>query len=362
LHYNIQRIFHPIGQGAFYSERHNSINFNVVYDCGNWKNTNLSSKVVTQAFLKDEIIDILFISHFDADHVNKIKILRNHTTIKKIVLPLLYKEEEYLLCEYYKNTNPDIIKLIKHPEQFFNSTTIIIKIQYISENNVINNNILQNLNKIESSTLVESGTIFKINDTYNWCFIPYNYKYKLQQKELQELLRDNGYDIDKVRNNTKYTLEQITRHSKNIQLIYKKLKYNINDNSMLLYSGLQYSQSISYKNNYLRYAIGISRASCIYTGDSNLNLVKIQEVFKDYWDFIITIQIPHHGDIKCFDSSILGDKQYFCPISVGTKNTYGHPSSRLIADIQSYNWYDICVTEELNSTFIENIYLKEIDE
>jgi len=63
----IERIFHPIGQGAFYSERHK--NFNIVYDCGNWKNTKLADKVVKQAFLKDEVIDILFISlHFPKNH------------------------------------------------------------------------------------------------------------------------------------------------------------------------------------------------------------------------------------------------------------------------------------------------------
>lgn len=29
----IQRIFHPVGQGAFYSERHIQHDINIVYDC-----------------------------------------------------------------------------------------------------------------------------------------------------------------------------------------------------------------------------------------------------------------------------------------------------------------------------------------
>ena len=66
----IKRIFHPIGQGAFYSERHE--NLNIVYDCGNWKNTKQATKIVQSAFKKDEVIDILFISHFDYDHVSSI--------------------------------------------------------------------------------------------------------------------------------------------------------------------------------------------------------------------------------------------------------------------------------------------------
>ena len=38
----IERIFHTIGQGAFYSEKHD--NFNIVYDCGTeWKNSDMST-------------------------------------------------------------------------------------------------------------------------------------------------------------------------------------------------------------------------------------------------------------------------------------------------------------------------------
>ncbi|EAR6372894.1 hypothetical protein EU684_18855, partial [Salmonella enterica] len=59
----ISRIFYPIGQGAFYAERHDT--FNVVYDCGNWKQTNLSKKVVSQSFAANESVKMLFISHLD---------------------------------------------------------------------------------------------------------------------------------------------------------------------------------------------------------------------------------------------------------------------------------------------------------
>ncbi len=75
----IQRKFHTIGQGAFYSERHE--NFNIVYDCGTeWKNRAKKTldRVITQSFSEDDTIDILFISHFDYDHVSKIHTLKEH--------------------------------------------------------------------------------------------------------------------------------------------------------------------------------------------------------------------------------------------------------------------------------------------
>lgn len=56
----ILRVFHPIGQGAFYSERHD--NFNIVYDCGEWKNSKRATKVVEESFEKTlQLIFCLFL-------------------------------------------------------------------------------------------------------------------------------------------------------------------------------------------------------------------------------------------------------------------------------------------------------------
>jgi len=98
-----------------------------------------------------------------------------------------------------------------------------------------------------------------------------------------------------------------------------------------------------------------NRVSCIYTGDTDLNKVKIKSIFKKFWKSVGTIQISHHGDIKSFDKSILNDEYYFCPISVGKTNSYGHPSSKVIADILSQNSCPILITENLSSGFIESI-------
>ncbi|MDH8702670.1 hypothetical protein M2138_002038 [Dysgonomonadaceae bacterium PH5-43] len=53
------RTFHPIGQGAFYTERHNSKNnnFTVVYDCGS-KTLNQFEleRKVKSTFLKNDIM------------------------------------------------------------------------------------------------------------------------------------------------------------------------------------------------------------------------------------------------------------------------------------------------------------------
>ena len=162
---------------------------------------------------------------------------------------------------------------------------------------------------------------------------------------------------------------------KKIKDIYTKVNGNINQNSMLLYSGLNCKRDdcekevflFNYPQRYFRcyeefyhirwhrMAREEYRVSCIYTGDTNLNVVKIKSIFRNFWKSIGTIQIPHHGDLKSFDKTILDDRHYWCPISVGEKNSYGHPSCRVIANTLSQDSCPILVTENLSSGFIEHI-------
>ena len=121
------------------------------------------------------------------------------------------------------------------------------------------------------------------------------------------------------------------------------------------YKGLPYFQ---YKLCNLKYKFCFehNKVACIYTGDSDLNFIDIKTIFWTFWEKVGTIQIPHHGDLKTFNKEILEDNSFCCPISVGLKNSYGHPSSKVIADILSRECCSILITEQLCSTFIEFIY------
>ena len=377
----IKRIFHPIGQGAFYSERHEEFNkkFNMVYDCGNWKNTKPADKVVKQAFIKGETIDVLFISHFDYDHVNKISTLKKHTRIKKVIMPLLHDNEKIFLINLYKGLGfSQILTLIENPQEFFGEETHIVTVRP-SENN--KNPIGDDVEVIDldnlKNTQIQSGSILRKKfKTYEWVFIPFNYEYENRNSELENLLLENGFCVKELKENPEYNIEKVIEGRKKLKDIYTKVSGNINENSMLLYSGIShldksYRQKAFYFDCFYRcfkcddefYHISRwhrmarknHRVSCIYTGDSNLNTVNVRTIFKNFWNSVGTIQVPHHGDIKSFDESIF-DYGYYCPISVGKTNTYGHPSHTLISNIISKGSCPILVTEDLNSGFIEYIY------
>ena len=103
--YHIQRTFHPIGQGAFYSERHDD--FNIVYDCGARPLSPYAKSLVQSVFTASDKIDVLFISHFDYDHVSTISLLmRKVKKIKKVVLPLLHDEHKNLLINILQKLIP----------------------------------------------------------------------------------------------------------------------------------------------------------------------------------------------------------------------------------------------------------------
>lgn len=371
-----------MGQGAFYSERHE--NFNIVYDCGTeWKNraNKTFDKVIIQSFNKNETVDILFISHFDYDHVSKINILKKHVkNISTVVLPLLRDDEKIFLTNIYRILGYNISTLINNPEHYFGEETNII---YVEPNNdgesiITDNSPIQNIDDIKKSkdhkAIIKSGSKLTLKGSSNWVLIPFNYENKTRNIQLTGLLENERIDVDKLKEDSNYTLDKIINDvklskrngGKIFKKVYEHLDGNINTNSMLLYSGpLQSckdekrcyagyftSHYLSFFHDFHYYLYGVA---CVYSGDSDFNLVNIRSVFRGFWDYVGTIQIPHHGDIKSFNIKTLKHRTYCCPISVGMQNSYGHPSSTVIAEILSEESHPVLVTENLQSMFIEII-------
>lgn len=360
---SLNRIFHPIGQGAFYSERHD--NFNMVYDCGvEWKDRG-SEKVdalVRNSFNEGESIDVLFISHYDYDHIGKIPILKQNFVIKNVILPLLHKDEKIIITEIYKHlgVSKELISIIENPELFFPDSRIIRVDIYDNEGEQIAGATPIEIDDDNRENItIKSGERIVKKDV--WEYIPYNIFNKNRSSQFKSLLEENGFDPQKMKENFDYS--EKTR--KKISDIYKDVKGDINANSMIVYSGPIKSspQKIYYftnnKVNHLCYwclhkerRVGIS---CLYTGDSNMNDYNINSILPSKWDLVNTIQIPHHGDLKSFDYNQLNKRRFVCPISFGTQNTYGHPSNQVVSDLSKNHSNIIFVTENPTSIFVETI-------
>lgn len=367
----IQRFFHPIGQGAFYSERHTSCNINIVYDCGT---TNPSSqakqRVVNQSFSKDEIIHILFISHFDKDHISLIDTLKKKVQrIERVVIPLLHDEEKDFLSRIYRALGEHrLANLVSNPYEFFGGETQIITVRSGSQEEIVRRESVNVSETHETAQEVLSGTPITLNGLMNWTFIPFNHKYEERNEEFVDKLQEKDIDIYKLKTDPKYILDAEVK--KTINDIYKDISGNINENSMFLYSGplslensnIHYWRGRCWRDNifcwhfdYYAHRCNTHRVACLYTGDGDLNKVDVRTIYKTYWDLIGTIQIPHHGSLRSFDVNVLDKEFFLCPISVGKNNSYGHPSQRVIGEILSNRCFPILITEDADSTFIEII-------
>ena len=369
----IQRFFHPVGQGAFYSERHLYPNINTVYDCGTrygTRNQKGVAGVVRQSFRKDDIVHILFISHFDFDHISLIETLKNSVNkIERVVIPLLQKPEKIFLSNIYKSLRqPHLANLVSNPSEFFGRETQIIRVHSGSEQEVVEREPV-NVSEIDEPVReILSGTPLTMNGLNDWVYIPFNYEYQSRREEFLEKLNVASIDIDRLEKDPNYILEKVIRDK--VKKVYKSISGGINQNSMFLYSGpssikdsnrlywrgrcWHYDPYCWYFDHYV-HRCNPHRVACLYTGDGDLNEVKVKVIYSNYWDLIGTIQIPHHGSLSSFDASILDNRQFLCPISVGKNNSYGHPSQEVISEILLNKSCPLLVTEDVDSTFVETI-------
>lgn len=202
----ISRIFHPIGQGAFYSELHRG--FNIVYDCGNWKKTTLSGHVVSQSFTADDVIDILFISHFDWDHISRIDTLRD--TVKKIkcvIMPLLHDDEKIFITNIHRVLGFSSSTLVNKPHKFFGEDVKIVYVEPYEKQESFEDDIRE-IDKINSSS-IKSGTQISLGHSdYNWMFIPFNIENLSRSKLFENDIVSAGFDLEKLRSVPSYTIKK----------------------------------------------------------------------------------------------------------------------------------------------------------
>lgn len=95
---------HPVGQGLFYSGtlKTPAGGFRMVMDCGSLSGASTIRSEAdvfrNEQLLGQNVLDLLVISHFDADHVNHVKyLLRGGVQVRRLVMPFLGFAERLFL-------------------------------------------------------------------------------------------------------------------------------------------------------------------------------------------------------------------------------------------------------------------------
>jgi len=381
MSHQILRTFHPVGQGAFYSERHND--FNIVYDCGAMPYTKETRELVRSIFRKSDDIDALFISHFDYDHVSAISALKDSVErIKVVVMPLLHDEDKHLLINVNRAMSQNIVKLLTDPQSFFGKKTTIVYVKPGASEESKNNEdddspqrydlreLRQYQDKVTGNVEIESGAKLSLGGILGWIFVPYNFCNAARSSQLEHELNIANFDVNQLKANPKYGINAIADKNtrKALRKAYSRVDGNVNENSMLLYSGPEFSNEKGkwcicdecYDDcswpRYCNYKPG-----CIYTGDSDLNKLDLKSIYSEFAINVGVIQIPHHGSKHNFAIRSLSGfwHRIVCPISVGTKNNYGHPAFEVINHLSNRGYSPWVVTEQSETEFAQRIVIAD---
>ena len=367
------RTFYPVGQGGFSTEQWNFSDgetFTIAYDCGSSKARPLSCAIKKI----DGVIDILVLSHLHFDHISGVKQLVENHKVRKILLPVLSKQEqlEALLynIEHLDDTTLSVFETLLNKESFEgdkDNPVLIERIETTSEEKAPDSgNVLKYLSSSVSQNIQQ-----KLHS--EWEYILYNPSpydkasvqlveavKKSSNPQIRNLINENEtiqYELLKGA-----TFEEIKSELKKI---YKKVfKGKHNAYSMILYSGSKANSKVC-SMDFMRYDFFNARChcycephpryspcACIYCGDAELNSSSSFDAFRDFWGnrwrSVGCIQIPHHGSIENYNVG-LNDQPRLSIIFAGVSNTYRHPNADVLKQILKNDGHVIWINEKQKS-------------
>ena len=409
---SLKRVFHPVGQGAFYSEQIYSGNnvFEMVFDCGNDRGHNekkikeyspklfdyFEHRIINN---KDKVwkIDLLFISHFHADHISFLITYKGQYQVKNLIIPELSDKQIILLLidVLLKKNEIDIdfqayYQLLTDTKRFFGQNCHIIKINSDKSNE---SNLLKTFNPIFKLQYTDNKLIIYHPDPQShyyfpiWLYIPYDfikyfcrsdYQRKIstfftKTKLTSELLMDVK-DITEILKHIEKKLKNIEKKLKNINITplnylkaqYMKINKDLNKICLGVFSGPVPFHLYSYLRNLdlKKYNKIFKKQSCLYTGDIPFKATKeincVEEVrkliiksyaslsklyfesedydFENNFDWHIgTLQIPHHGSGSNYSDDFFKLKFINAVICFGLNNKYSHPNGELLLKLLEKN-------------------------
>lgn len=406
----LRRMFHPVGQGAFFTESFCDVNdskhIHVVYDCG----TFTSPKSILQNYIEETIsgffcwthsnfsykhIDVLFLSHLDEDHVNGVKYLIDNRYLDEmsiIVLPfiknvqmqlydILEGKETYSFLEdlrkhkfraifYIPETNDD-----ESPEDYItiDLSDIPDLSHFVKESIGDNNYILKPNIKLCYSSFWEY-TPFVIRDS----------NYAEFEKEIKNVgITDQ--DIEGIylllKNKNGDGKNEYAKKYRKLKQVYKKIgrkskgDTRININSLCLVSRAKKEVKSNYfffgtndpMRKYLRllfnHEVNIhdDYAACVYTGDSNLKSDEDYAAFRAKVvgakaGTINLLQVPHHGSKTSYNPKLSYDLSLMCFTNYDTKKPIF--SQDVAEDFKSSSKPLIRVTEDDDSKFVQEVKIE----
>lgn len=387
--------FFKAGQGCFYGGKiwsRKSSSFTFVYDCGTKQGTAILKREIAEYKSElsgdtDKVIDLMVLSHLDADHINQVDYLLKNIKCKLAVLPYLYPIDRlylYFKAGFDDSTDDDLFAtFIQDPAGFLISRGVE-RVIFITGNDEIGFNNITNgvpndpTNSQFDQSENEENDLFDLSDNLRQSDLNIfdqekaNFLGKYEGKV--EFKLANGtiyagkywefylYQIEQTTSDIKAFQDYIKTHF-NIQLKHGhiagddikeifKIKYQVNQLKETFKSIFKEMNSTGLtilhgptNQSYTRITTPweMSHHESCYTllnGDTNIHN-SFPSYIEDRLCDTKVFQVPHHGSLKNWNKSTLYNlRDSHLIINYGTKNTHGHPDPNVRNDIlvKSPDW------------------------
>lgn len=364
----VVRTIHPVGQGAFYGEILHRPGINddkrIVYDCGVMPLSIRLKEEIGNFLPKDSTIDVLFISHFHADHVNGIKLLAEKYKIKHLVLPQIDRYDWFYIVENYLTTGTADVNVVSDVQASVGDARVI-EVAPVEENQngaVSDEPMVLDDSKLDGSksTIINglSPIVIGKQDFVRWHYIVVNPLKKADLDALRSALENIDYDGRKLTIDDLHKPEVLTAIRKELQDAYSRVFKGGNEYSMCMlseladrkdyYSYSRYNKRFLHCMDFDRYrprseeyrSYGVDGG--LYCGDADFLHCDTLECLKQRLDgrerFVGLLQLPHHGSKENFNVDLLN---WFYNLQVsfacyGSPNRYNHPSSDVMGTTGTY--------------------------
>lgn len=376
----LHRTLHPSGHGAFFTERirqDGKDDVIVVYDCGakDVEERELLKKEVDEFFDSNDKIDILFISHFDSDHVNGIEFLKPYISDKtKLVMPFSY-EYFYLVKDtpvlQYMSMVMGVVADLS-VKQYWVKYADISRLESSDGQSLMVDGQDINAGFLDSGTRMGYAASSKDPKKYKWIYVPFNlyddryYREKFEGEVRAKLGKDP--QVIKPSELDKEAIEKLREiykslgpyKTKDVKDSTKKSNgsKNINFNSLILLSkATRYDCYCHPRIPLIRMRCrncdmyGLCDGSCLYTGDSNLKrsdcVNRLRTILGYYTQLPICLfQLPHHGSRNNYCEWLLRDYDLYCNLFVncGEYDFKQKSFPKLFTDVKEANRNLIMVT------------------
>lgn len=332
----LRRTFHPVGQGAFFTEQFydsaaDKVIYNVVYDCGTLSHDmkDQVEREIRDSFDDKKEIDVLFLSHFDDDHVNYVKYLKANNYLKgtKVFIPMLAAEEWLGIVPYAYNYQ----YVLSLREQ---DGVNVVQVNFEEEGDGERDLELRNDpisfdaiggNVIKSGTplMPDRGVLGVI-----WCYTPFNVQFSTLIAVFKQKLFSEGLEYDKLRDSG-----YVNENSGILKRIYQGLGKKptsgtaINFNSLLVMSYPMYCDKCEWVYPWggcldlafvRRCWYRGYNGSCLYTGDTSANDPRVWNRIEQMITQCLgansklsLLQIPHHGSKNSYDNRLVDSSRYY---------------------------------------------------